>query len=86
MIMSNLIKIRILQHDTEDRIRIGSEMQIRESALAELVERVIAKYDKETEWCGGFAAAYRKYYKRIAIVNADTLETIQNVEPLTDNK
>ncbi|MEG1729600.1 MAG: hypothetical protein RR280_08700 [Bacteroidaceae bacterium] len=43
------------------------------------VKTVIQKYEDESAWCGGFAAACEKYYKRIAIVDADTLEVMRSI-------
>ena len=72
MIMANeIITIRVLQHDTEDLIRIG--MAIPTLSIEETVQRVIKQYEVDCAWCGGFKAACENYYKRIAIVNADTL-------------
>lgn len=73
--MSDLINIRVLQHDTEDQIRISSAFPVDNLDQAE--KGVIAGYEEDTAWCGGFKAACEKYYKRIAIVSADTLEVIR---------
>lgn len=75
--MSDLINIRVLQHDTEDQIRISSAFPIDNLEKAE--KGVIAGYEEDTAWCGGFKAACEKYYKRIAIVRADTLEVIRSI-------
>ena len=53
--MGNLIYIRILQHDTEDQIRIGNSYPINDLDKAE--ENIVALYEKDTTWCGGFEAA-----------------------------
>lgn len=73
--MSDLINIRVLQHDTEDQIRIGMAYPVFDLDKAE--QGVIMAYEKKTAWCGGFKAACEKYYKRIAIVRADTLEVMR---------
>ena len=57
--MKNLINIRVLQHDTNDQIRIGMAYPIID----------LDKADCE------------KYYQRIAIVRADTLEVIRPIYP-----
>lgn len=75
--MSDLINIRVLQHDTEDQIRIGGSYPVDNLDKAE--QGIIKGYEKETAWCGGFKAACEKYYKRIAIVRADTLEVIRSI-------
>lgn len=73
--MSDLIYIRILQHDTEDQIRIGAAYPVTD--LDRLEQGTIEVYEKETAWCGGFKSACEKYYKRVAIVDAETLEVLR---------
>lgn len=75
--MNDLINIRVLQHDTEDQIRIGTAYPVFNLDKAE--QNIIKAYEKDTAWCGGFKVACEKYYKRIAIVNADTLEVIRSI-------
>lgn len=75
--MGNLIYIRILQHDTEDQIRIGNSYPINDLDKAE--ENIVALYEKDTAWCGGFEAFCKQYYKHIAIIDADTLEVIRSI-------
>lgn len=82
--MSDLINIRILQHDTEDQIRIGNAYPVTDLDRAE--RNIVALYEKDTAWCGGFKAACEKYYKRIAIVSADTLEVIRSIYVRNENK
>ena len=82
--MSDLINIRILQHDTEDQIRIGNAYPVTDLDRAE--KSVVALYEKDTAWCGGFKAACEKYYKRIAIVSADTLEVIRLIYGRKEDK
>jgi hypothetical protein len=72
--MSDLIYIRVLQHDTEDNIRIGAAYPVAD--LDRLEQGTIEVYEKEFTWCGGFAAACEKYYQRIAIVDAETLQEL----------
>lgn len=72
-----LICVRILQHDTEDEIKIGVSVPITEDKLDKYAEGTIKSYDKRLEWCGGFIQGCKKYYKRIALVDADTLEVIK---------
>lgn len=74
---NDLIHIRVLQHDTEDQIRIGMATLIIDMDKA--AQNVIQQYEADCAWCGGFNAACEKYYKRIAIVNADTLEVIHSI-------
>lgn len=77
--MKDLINIRVLQHDTEDQIRIGMAYPVIDLDKAE--KDIINSYEKKTAWCGGFKAACKKYYQRIAIVCADTLEVIRPIYP-----
>ena len=77
--MKSLINIRVLQHDTNDQIRIGMAYPIIDLDKAE--KDIIDNYEKKTAWCGGFKAACEKYYHRIAIVRADTLEVIRPIYP-----
>ena len=76
--------MRVLQQDTEDQIRIGAGFPAYTKTLDKLdkvVENIIKQYDKELEWCGGFQAGCEKYYKRIALVDADTLQSIREIYP-----
>lgn len=73
--MSDLISIRVLQHDSWDQIKIGMATYVTDLDIVE--KNIIASYEKETAWCGGFKSACEKYYRRIAIVNAETLEVLR---------
>lgn len=75
--MNGLIYIRTLQHDTEDQIRISAAYPVDDLDKAE--KGIIAGYEKETAWCGGFKAACEKYYQRIAIVDAKSLQELRSV-------
>lgn len=75
---TNIINIRVLQHDKNDQIRIGELFPIVDLDKAE--KDIIAQYEARTAWCGGFKT-FERYYKRIAIVNADTLEVIRPIYP-----
>lgn len=50
--MKNLINIRVLQHDTNDQIRIGMAYPIIDLDKAE--KDIVDNYEKKTAWCGGF--------------------------------
>lgn len=76
---TNIINIRVLQHDKNDQIRIGEPFPIVDLDNAE--KDIKAQYEARTAWCGGFKAACGKYYQRIAIVRADTLEVIRPIYP-----
>lgn len=70
------IKIRVLEHDLQDNIRIGAsvEMLDTQEVIDEAVMFIETSYNEKLDWCGGYPDGAKKYYKRIAIVNADTLE------------
>lgn len=84
---TNYISIRVLQHDKEsDQIRIGAERGIFEDQMDRLVQDTIAQYEQNTEWCGGFKSACEKFYKRIAIVDADTLAVLREIHPVKEEE
>ena len=83
---TNYISIRVLQHDKCDQIRIGAERGIFEDQLDRAVHDTIDQYEKETEWCGGFQVACERYYKRIAIVNGETLDVIRMIYPVKEEE
>ena len=64
--MKNLINIRVLQHDTNDQIRIGMAYPIIDLDKAE--KDIVDNYEKKTAWCGGFKAACEKYYPTLSHV------------------
>ena len=66
---------RVLQHDKQDQIKIGAAFP--SNNLEKTVEATIESYNKDLEWCGGFEPGCNKYYKRIAIVDAETLSIIR---------
>ena len=68
---NDLINIRILQHDTEDQIRIGVAYPVTD----------LDKAEKDMAWCGGFRAACGKYYRRVALVDSQTLEVLRLIHP-----
>lgn len=83
---ANYISIRVLQHDKSDQIRIGAERGIFEDQLDRAVQDTIEQYEQRSEWCGGFQAACESYYKRIAIVNGETLEVIRMIYPVKEEE
>lgn len=83
---TNYISIRVLQHDKSDQIRIGAERGIFEDQLDRAVQDTIEQYEQRSEWCGGFQAACKEYYKRIAIVNGETLEVIRQIYPVKEEE
>ena len=84
---TNYISIRVLQHDKEsDQIRIGAERGIFEDQMDRLVQDTIEQYEQRSEWCGGFKAACESYYKRIAIVEADSLAVLRVIYPVKEEE
>lgn len=75
----NLIYVRVLQHDTEDQIRIGMSTPIWESNLEKAVADVKAEYEKNLAGFGGFEEGCKRFYKRVALVDANTLAVIKIV-------
>ena len=78
---NGIITLRVLQQDTEDQIRIGAGFPALEGNIDKVVENTIKQYGKELEWCGGFQEGCKRYYKRIALVNADTLPSVREIYP-----
>lgn len=68
---------RVLQHDIADQIRIGSAFP--SNNLEQTAIETAEQYAKDLEWCGGFAAGCNKYYKRIAIVDAESLAVVKMI-------
>lgn len=78
----DLIYIRVLEQDTCDIIRTGPSYPILKSmdSIDKQTTQVINGYDKKLKWCGGWNKDNcRKYYKRIAIVDAKTLQSIREI-------
>lgn len=85
--MANYISIRVLQHEKgSDQIRIGAETWLYDNQLDKAVQDTIDQYEKQTEWCGGFQEACKKFYKRIAIVDADTLAVLRVIHPVKEEE
>ena len=75
--MANSINIRVLQHETNDSIRIGIAHRVID--LQEAEKEIISGYDIRMADFGGFTGACQKFFKRIAIVDADTLKVIKSL-------
>lgn len=81
-----IINFRVLQQDTDDQIRMGASFPIYCKNLDKAVESTIKQYSKDLELCGGFKAGCKRYYKRIALVDADTLQVVREVYPGKEGK
>ena len=76
----DLIYIRVLEHDTCDQIRIGCSFPIFDGDQEKAVKSTIDQYDKQFNFCGGWNEGNaNKYYKRIALVDAKTLQSIVEI-------
>lgn len=83
---SEMMFIRVLEHDTCDQIRIGRSFPIYEEQLEKAVENVKKDYNKEMAWCGGWTEENNnKYHQRIALVDAKTLQSVKEVWNKTTN-
>ena len=83
---SEMMFIRVLEHDTCDQIRIGRSFPIYEEQLEKAVENVKKDYNKEMAWCGGWTDENNnKYHQRIALVDAKTLQSVKEVWNKTTN-
>lgn len=75
-----IIYIRVLEHDTCDQIRIGQSYPIYKHNLDEQVEKVKKAYDERMSWCGGWTDENNnKYHERIALVDAETLQSVKEI-------
>ena len=79
MMDKNLIYVRVLEQDTCDQIRMGQAFPIWEEEMEKAVQSTIDQYGKQLAWCGGFKAGCEKYYQRIALVNAETLQGVAEI-------
>lgn len=72
--------MRVLEHDTCDQIRIGASFPVIREQVAKVAETIIHGYDKQLEWRGGWNEENaREFYKRIALVDADSLQVLHEV-------
>lgn len=83
--MNELKYIRVMQHDLHgDNIRIGMAYPIwddSEESLDKAEKSAIESYEKNCAWNGGFEKSCKDYYKRIALVDAGTLEVLRLIYP-----
>lgn len=73
------LNVRVLDHEEgSDQIRIGAMFVTWD--IEKTVKDTIAAYDKQAQWCGGYNEAYlREYHHRIAIVDAETLQSVREI-------
>lgn len=73
----NTIYIRVLEHDTADQIRIGYAFPT--NNIVKTAQDIFTQEDKSLNWCGGALLSAPKFYKRIALVDARTLQTVKDI-------
>lgn len=77
---TELVYVRVLEHETTDQIRIGCSYPVSKDDLDNEVERVRKAYDKRMAWCGGWTDKNNnKYHERIALVDAETLQGVREI-------
>jgi len=74
-----LMYVRVMEKDLADQIRIGATFPIWRNALEEKAKNIRDTYERNLEWCGGFDKGCRKYYTRIALVEADSLAIVRDI-------
>lgn len=80
MAKTELIYVRVLEHDTSDQIRIGASYPVFSEDLDKAVQNVISAYNKDMAWCGGWTDENNnKYHERIALVDAETLQSVREI-------
>ena len=83
--MNELKYIRVMQHELHgDNIRIGLAFPLLEDTaewMNKAESAVIESYEKNCARNGGFEKSCHDYYKRIALVDAETLEVLRLIYP-----
>ena len=75
-----IIYVRVLEQDTCDQIRIGMAYPIYKDNLDNEVSKIKEAYNKQFAWCGGWNDENNnKYHQRIAIVDAETLQSVKEI-------
>lgn len=83
--MKELQYIRVLQHELHgDNIRIGAAYPIlncTDESLDKAVKKAVETYEKSRAGKDSFEESCKKYYERVALVDADTLEVLRLIYP-----
>ena len=80
MTKTELIYVRVLEQDTCDQIRIGVSYPLFTENIDLEAELVRKAYDKRMAWCGGWTDENNnKYHERIALVDAETLQSVREI-------
>ena len=75
----SVINLRVLEHDTCDQIRIGATFPAFNKDLDKVVENTKHQYEKEFSHAGTFNQMCEKYKKRVALVDAETLQSVREI-------
>jgi|GEM_PF-6883807 len=76
---NELIYVRVFEQGVYDDIRMGVSYPIFKDQIDKEVDSVKRGYDKRLEWCGGFEKNAKEYYKRIALVDAETFQSVKEI-------
>lgn len=83
--MNELKYIRVLQHELHgDNIRIGAAFPIldgTDESLDKAAKNAVETYEKRRTGKNSFEESCKKYYERVALVDADTLKVLRLIYP-----
>ena len=69
--------VRVLKHDTADQIRISFAFPTND--IVKTAQDIFTQEDENLNWCGGARLSASKFYRRIALVDARTLQTVKDI-------
>ena len=69
--------VRVLEHDTADQIRVGYQFPTHD--LEKTANDVFEQENAKLRWCGGAWLCAPRFYRRIALVDANTLTTVMDI-------
>lgn len=75
--MEKILQIRVLEHDTSDQIRLGFAFPT--NNIVKTAQDIFAQEDEKLQWCGGARLSVSRFYRRIALVDARTLQTVMDI-------
>lgn len=83
--MNEIKYIRVLQHELHgDNIRIGAAFPIldgTDESLDKAAKSAVEAYETNGNGKRSFEESCRKYYERVTLVDADTLEVLRLIYP-----
>lgn len=68
------VYVRVMKHDTLDQIMIGRMFPTDD--VAATARELFKMMDTELMWCGGARMSLGKFFDRVCIVNANTLDVL----------